>query len=304
MIKIKNLSKTYKSGTTANKNISLKISQGDIIGVVGANGAGKTTLVRQIVGLSRPTTGEITIDNYSHNEGRKHLTSRIAFANQNATLLDAQTVYEVIYYAGVFRGLKATIASKQANELVEYFKLCDYKGCRLMHLSGGQRKLTMLSAAFVGHYPIIVLDEPTNDLDPINRVQLWNLIKLYNSTYGTTFVIVSHNLTELETIVNKVVIMHNGFVKDFDDLQVLKGKYNEGYQISIKCEYEDFEAISNSINVPFKILSQNEIVLESDDDDWLDIANNILPMISAFNIEIRIYRSTLLDIYQKTHEGN
>jgi len=302
MIKISDIYKVYKNGTIANRNLSFNISSGEILGIIGSNGAGKTTLVRQIVGLSRPTSGKIEIDDINFINRRKDYMHCIAFSNQNVVLLEAQTAFEVVYFAGIFRGLNRKDSKHQTDELLEYFGINTERGKRLANLSGGQKKLVLLAAAFVGHCPIIVLDEPTNDLDPINRSRLWDIVRCYNDRLKVTFIIVSHNLSELENVARKVIIMRGGSIVDQGDLQMLKGKYNSGYQISLKCKYEDLHKLLQNINFPYEIENQNEVIVRIEEDDLLHVSQNMLPMVQKFGVELKIFRASLMDIYQTIQE--
>jgi ABC-2 type transport system ATP-binding protein len=147
--------------------------------------------MRMIAGLSRPTSGEIMIGQLKPNSTREQTTRLISFFNQRDMLLQSQTVFEVVSFTGIYRGLTSRESRAQTAILLEHFGLTNLSKQLLDHVSGGEAKLTMLAAAFVGRSPIIILDEPTNDLDPMNRWQLWNLVQEYHEKYNTTFLIVS-----------------------------------------------------------------------------------------------------------------
>ena len=302
MINVLNITKIYKDGTLANNSINLHVPKSDIVGLIGPNGAGKTTLIRQIVGLLKPTSGEIFIDGQLQNRGRKETSKHIAFFNQKTAMLEAHTAFEVIYYTGVYRGLGKADAQNQANELIEYFGLSSDIKKRLNCLSGGQTKLVMLAATFIGNYPLVILDEPTNDLDPLNRNRLWTLVNRFNHEYNSTFIIASHNLSELETVARTIAIIKDGKIVDYDDIQSLKKKYSNGYQIAVQCEFNEIESLVGKITYPYSIENNNEIFITANEENLSEIAQNILLIIREFNAEMKIYHTTLSNIYQTVQE--
>lgn len=302
MIHISNISKRFKTGTLANDQISMHIAKGEILGIIGPNGAGKTTFVRQLVGLSKPTEGEIKIADLPANARREDTAQLISFFNQKTALLDAHTVYEVIFFAGVYRGLSKVEAHQETEWLLKYFHLNQDQKKRMRYLSGGQKKIVMLAAAFVGKMPIIVLDEPTNDLDPINRSRLWQLIKQYNEE-GTTFIVVSHNISELESVVRKVAIMKGAKIADYGDIQHLKAKYNQGYRISIRSEYDLLKTIIKELNRDYRIEEQNNIIIEVGEDELSETMQDMMELVKKHRIELKLYQNTLSDVYQITQKG-
>jgi ABC-2 type transport system ATP-binding protein len=304
MIIIDGLRKEYKDGTVANKDISLTIDTSDIVGLIGANGAGKTTLVRQIVGLAKPTCGTITIDCLAANARREDIAHLVSFFNQKTILLEALTAFEVVAFTGVYRGMKKRDAYQKANDLLEYFGM---EGClknRLSHMSGGQVKLVMIAAAFIGAMPIIVLDEPTNDLDPINRHKLWKLVRQYNQDYKTTFIVVSHNLAELETIARTIVVMKNGTVVEQGLLLELKEKYSGGYRVIIKCDYGQVETISSAIPYKYTICNDSEIVIQVAENDLPSIIAECMQIVAMYGAEMHISHESLSEVYEIIQGGS
>ncbi|ERJ83259.1 ABC transporter, ATP-binding protein [Peptostreptococcaceae bacterium oral taxon 113 str. W5053] len=303
MIKINTLNKTYKNGTKANIDINFSVSKGDILGLIGPNGSGKTTLVRQIVGLTKPTSGDIMVAGMSVLNSRNKIKEKIAFFNQKSAMLEAHTVFEVIYFTGIYRGLSRHEAVEQCDKLIEYFGLKSQLNQRLTNLSGGQIKLVMLASTFIGISDLIILDEPTNDLDPVNRYKLWEIIKKYNREYNTTFLIVSHNLIELELIARTIAIMKDGKIIDHGDIQSLKSRYNSGYRIRIRCEYEYVDDLTKELSIERMKKNQNEVTLDLTEEELEKLVNYILPIVTKYNADVNIYRMSLNNIYQIIQEG-
>jgi len=167
---IQDLTKRYGTqGVLANDAISLEVRQGEMLGVFGPNGAGKTTLVRQMTGLLRPTSGRIELLGQDVVRHPGAVPRHVSFYGQRAPILRNHTVAEVLVYAGVLRGLSVSKAHRQAQALLERFELLSIAKRRLAQLSGGQVRPPTLLSAFMGELRGVVLDEPTNELDPVNR---------------------------------------------------------------------------------------------------------------------------------------
>ncbi|GAO74286.1 ABC transporter ATP-binding protein [Meiothermus ruber] len=207
---IRKLTKRYGArGVLANDAISLDIRQGEILGVFGPNGAGKTTLVRQITGLLRPTSGQIELLGQDVVRYPGAVPRYVSFYGQRAPILRNYTVAEVLVYAGVLRGLPVLKAHQQAQALLERFDLLPIAKRRLAQLSGGQVRLPTLLSAFMGKLRGVVLDEPTNELDPANRQRLWQFLEELRNQ-GVTVVLTSHNLAEAERYVERVAFINHG----------------------------------------------------------------------------------------------
>lgn len=300
MLEIKNLCKTYRRNQTkANIDINATIQEGDLVGLIGPNGSGKTTLVRQIVGLSKPTSGSIWLDGKLISDKGNKPSADIAFFNQKYMLLESHTAFEVVYFTGVYRGLSKAESQKQADYLIKYFDLEGSKDKTLWYMSGGQIKLVMLAAAFVGRSRYIILDEPTNDLDPENRERLWELIQVFNREHHTTFIIVSHNLAELESVVRTVLILKEGRVFDSGGIQEIKSKYSQHYKLVIR--YESKGSAGNPEQLQkdgyalepgqfSKLVAKGQVLME---------AQRILPLVLEMNGELNVYRTSLVEIFKQ-----
>ncbi|MEW6308719.1 MAG: ABC transporter ATP-binding protein [Bacillota bacterium] len=208
---IDGLTKTYrKAKVPANNGISLRVPQGEILGILGPNGAGKTTLVRQMVGLLRPTSGSVRL--FGHDVlNRPHLVpDMVAYFSQRVASFGSFSFREVLLQAGVLRGMTLGEARRAAGGLIDRFLCGEFAGRYLLHLSGGERRLALLLSTFMSRRAVLVLDEPTNDLDPHRRHLLWAYLFEENRNEGTTVVLVTHNISEAQTVVDRVVIMDGG----------------------------------------------------------------------------------------------
>ncbi|MEU0545073.1 ABC transporter ATP-binding protein [Nocardia sp. NPDC005978] len=209
--RITDLVKVYATHSApAVDNISLDIRSGEIFGILGDNGAGKSTLVRQMVGLLRPSSGDIELFGKSVARDSEQVSRFVGYMPQNSLALNRLTVSEAIYFSAHLRGMSRREAMFERDEMIETWKLSSLRNRSSVHLSGGQRRLLQLAVATAGQCPVLVLDEPTNDLDPINRRHVWDVLHRLNADRGTTVIFITHDAIEAERIVQRVAIMMAG----------------------------------------------------------------------------------------------
>jgi len=209
--KIDGLSKTYKNGNVpANIDLNLEIRPGEIFGIFGPNGAGKTTLVRQMAGLIKPSSGSILLNGIDVVRHPAQIPYYVSYFAQAPWILWSLKVWETIYFTGIFRGMAKKEARRQTDRLLADFGLEDIRNRLMETLSGGQSKLLGLAAALIGDRPVLILDEPTNELDPINRLKVWELLARLCRDLHRTVVLVTHNVLEAEQVVDRVIMVDGG----------------------------------------------------------------------------------------------
>ncbi|MFJ1702344.1 ABC transporter ATP-binding protein [Kitasatospora sp. NPDC088346] len=219
---VRDLAKSYRSGARgrgarpdeirANDGIDLTVRRGEIFGLLGPNGAGKSTLVRQLTGLLRPDRGSIDIlghDVVRHPERAPRL---LAYLGQESTALDELTVALAAETTGRLRGLRRSEARAESVAVLAELGLEPLAGRPLAKLSGGQRRLACFAAALVGERPLLVLDEPTTGMDPVARRAVWSAVERRRAERGTTVVLVTHNVLEAETVLDRVAVIDDGRV--------------------------------------------------------------------------------------------
>ncbi|MGB1253478.1 MAG: ABC transporter ATP-binding protein, partial [Candidatus Promineifilaceae bacterium] len=200
IFRIRNLTKQYaRSGYYANRNITLDIAQGEIFGLLGANGAGKSTLVKQMVNLLSPSEGEIVFMDGRVNSAEMLLY--IGYMPQKAQALNTLTIDEALYFTAHLRGMSVNDAKNERDRLVALWQLDAFRQQNSQSLSGGQRRLMRLAVAMAGDPLVLILDEPTNDLDPERRKLVWDILRDVNQTKNTTVIFITHDALEAEKII-------------------------------------------------------------------------------------------------------
>ncbi|CAM3176677.1 ABC transporter ATP-binding protein [Paenibacillus lupini] len=222
LIEIDQVNKVYKKGKKqANIDISFSIREGEILGLLGPNGAGKSTLIKQIVGLLAPTSGEVRYKGTNVLKQAKKVASEFGYYAQEPHALGALTAKEALLFTGILRGLAKKEAEKQTMGLLERFSMADLAGRPLKKLSGGQKRMIGIGTTIIGDSRVLVLDEPTNELDPLNRRLVWDIIVEQNRK-GATIILVTHNVLEAERVVDRVAFINHARLLEIDSVPHLK----------------------------------------------------------------------------------
>lgn len=216
-IEVKNLNKTFEAkGNTVHalKDINISIDKADIYGIIGMSGAGKSTLVRCLNYLERPTAGDVEIDGKalgSLNEKQLREERRnIAMIFQHFNLLMQKNVLSNVCFPLKLKKIGKKEAEKKAYELLETVGLKDKAKAYPAQLSGGQKQRVAIARALASNPQILLCDEATSALDPQTTESILELLKEINKKYGITIVIITHQMSVIQEICNKVAIVENG----------------------------------------------------------------------------------------------
>ncbi len=208
---IQNLVKRYPGQTqAANDHITLQIEEGEIFGILGENGAGKSTLVRQMVNLVHPTSGSIALFGQDIARQPHSVTLNVGFMPQDGRALNQLSVGEALYFTAHLRGRSRADARVERDFLLQLWQIESLRDKHTPRLSVGQKRLLQIAVAMAGSPPVLILDEPTNELDPQRRVQVWEVLRQLNRQTGTTIIFITHNAIEAEKIIQRVGIMREG----------------------------------------------------------------------------------------------
>ena len=217
LIELNQLTKTFKGKTQtvdALKDINLQIEQGDIFGIIGMSGAGKSTLVRCINFLERPTSGSVVIDgkdlaSLTPKELRQ-LRQQVSMIFQHFNLLSQRDVRGNIAFAMEIAGMKRPQIEKRIDELLEIVGLTDRQHNYPSQLSGGQQQRVAIARALATNPKIILCDEATSALDPTTTTSILNLLREINRKMGITIVIITHEMSVVESTCTHVAIIDDG----------------------------------------------------------------------------------------------
>ncbi|MBQ7938842.1 MAG: ATP-binding cassette domain-containing protein [Clostridia bacterium] len=228
MIEIRNLSKSFSTAdgvVDALRDVSLTIRDGDIYGIIGMSGAGKSTLVRCINMLERPTDGSVVINNQdvgklSPSELRKVRRS-VSMIFQGFNLLMQRTCLKNICFPMELAGVKKADAVKRAKELLEIVGLPNKANAYPAQLSGGQKQRIAIARALASNPKVLLCDEATSALDPQTTHSILELIREINEKTGITVVIITHQMSVVEEICNRVAILDDGRVAEEGEVSAI-----------------------------------------------------------------------------------
>lgn len=259
MIEIKNLSKTFKTadGTVdALKDISLTVNDGDIYGIIGMSGAGKSTLVRCINMLERPTDGNVIIDGVDIGSlsaaKLREVRRNVTMIFQSFNLLMQRTCLDNVCFPLELAGVNKVKAKQRALELLETVGLPDKAKAYPSRLSGGQQQRVAIARALATDPKILLCDEATSALDPKTTESILDLIKEINQKLGITVIIITHQMSVVEKVCNKVAILDNGSIAE-------EGSVNDVFTMPKSAAAKRLVFSSNPDNNVPSHLSQNSV---------------------------------------------
>lgn len=219
MIEIQHLTKTFETSdgkVDALDDVSLKIDDGEIYGIIGMSGAGKSTLVRCINMLERPTTGKVIIDGVDigelSNAELRNERRKITMIFQGFNLLMQRTCLKNVRFPMELAGIKKSEANSRAKELLEIVGLGDKLKSYPVQLSGGQQQRVAIARALATHPQILLCDEATSALDPQTTQSILSLIRDIHDKLGITVIVITHQMSVVEQICTKVAILNKGKV--------------------------------------------------------------------------------------------
>jgi ABC-type multidrug transport system ATPase subunit len=230
---VRELTKRYPGGTLANDALSLRVERGEVFGLLGPNGAGKTTLVLQVLGLLKPTSGAIEvegIDVLAHPERVKRVSG---YMPQARVAMRGLEVWRALHVTGRLRGLDDAAARGQAAALIGRLGLDEHRNTFLDRLSGGLTRVAAFAMALIGRPRLVVLDEPTNELDPLRRRAVWDALRELGRAGDTTCLLVTHNVLEAEGAVDRVAIVDRGRVVALGTPGELKARLGDEVRLEV-----------------------------------------------------------------------
>lgn len=221
MLEIKNLTK-YFGIKKAVDNVSFKVEEGHILGVLGKNGAGKSTIFRMILNILEPDEGEVL---YNGQKIDNSVSDRIGYLPEVGSLIDSYTVYEQCVYYGKMKSMKTEDIKNNMFELLEQFGIVEYANMKIKELSKGNKQKIQFIISLLHNPDLIILDEPFSGLDPVS-VEYFKRIILQLKDQGKTIVFSSHIMSQVEMLCEDVLIINDGKVVLDCNLEEIKQEYS------------------------------------------------------------------------------
>lgn len=243
MIRVENVSKSF-GDFQALDNTTLHVKKGAVYGLVGPNGAGKSTLIRHITGIYRPDCGQILVAGEPVYENPQAKGKIAYIPDDQFYYLQADTMEMERFYKGIYKNFNEKLFKK----LRDFFPTIDTKRS-IRRLSKGMQKQVAFWLAICTMPELMILDEPVDGLDPVMRRQIWSIILSEAAGRGTTILVSSHNLRELEDVCDHVGFMHHGKImleQSLSDLQGNISKIQVAFQEGMPSLPKEFEILHMS----------------------------------------------------------
>lgn len=222
MIQVKDLCKTFSSGTKAIDHLSLEVREGEILALLGPNGAGKTTTIRVLSTLSGFDEGEVIVAGHNVDIAPDQVRSSIGLVAQQTGVDYFLSGRENLLVQGQMYRMKKADIEQRIDELAKYFDLEQALDNQIMTYSGGMRRKLDIATALIHKPKLLFLDEPTLGLDIKSRQSLWQYIRKLNREDGLTILLTTHYLEEADKLSNRVAIIHQGKIQVIDSPDALK----------------------------------------------------------------------------------
>lgn len=272
-ITIKNLTKTYTTGTQALKGVDLEVKLGDFFALLGANGAGKTTIIGILTGLVNKTSGTVKIHDIDIDHHLDEAKQLIGVVPQEFNFNIFEKVIDIVVTQAGYFGVPRSIALKEAEHLLKALDLWKKKDQPSRTLSGGMKRRLMIARALVHRPKLLILDEPTAGVDVELRHGMWEYLRDLNRK-GTTILLTTHYLEEAEQLCKNVAIIKEGeIVKSGSVKDLLSSLEKNTYVVTVN------KVIDNHTIQDFDLKIVDENTLEID----LGLNQNISEMITLLN---------------------
>jgi len=231
LIRVKNLSRFYGDYGAVN-NISFDLATGDILGFLGPNGAGKSTTMQMLTGNLAPSEGEIQINGYDLLEKPKAAKTSLGYLPEVPPLYQEMTVYEFLYYCSKLHRIVKNRRKHCIETAMQHCGLEDVSQRLIRNLSKGYQQRTGIAQAILHSPPVIILDEPTVGLDPIQIMEIRNLIKQLGKNHG--IILCTHILPEVQAVCTRVQIMNRGQLVYEADTASFQQSVTDWFEISLQ----------------------------------------------------------------------
>ena len=244
MIKIEHMSKSY-GPYPAVIDISFEVLRGEIVGFLGPNGAGKTTTMRVVTGFTPPTEGVVTVSGYDVVSHSLDVRRHIGYLPETVPLYLDMTVTDYLKYMGEIRGMNSSWVKERLPLVIDMVKLGEYRDTLVGRLSKGYRQRTGIAQAILHEPDVLIMDEPTIGIDPIQVVETRQLISDLGREH--TLLLSSHILPEVSAICSRVLVINAGRIVAADDPDQLSDKLQHAERIEVSVRGVDAPAFISAM---------------------------------------------------------
>lgn len=310
VFKITNLTKVFGKHVVLD-DVNFDIRTGEVFGIIGSSGSGKTTLLNNLIGFQRPELGDILFREEHLLEFKEEdafvsvyrkpfdLKRIIGFAAQTPSYYEELTPVENLEYFGALHNLSADALQTNITTLLSLMEIEEFKHVPAKNLSGGMGRRLDIACALIHDPRVLILDEPTSDLDPVLRNHIWKLIQKINKK-GTTVILASHHLREIEVLCDRIVILKEGKVLEIGTTDELKDKISKNEEIHLESfpgNYEELAKITSPDISKIKNKKEELVVYTQKPEQVLKVLLNRMENLKEKIIDIRVNKPSLDDVF-------
>jgi ABC-2 type transport system ATP-binding protein len=261
LISVNNLTRHYGDFCAVN-NISFELSAGDILGFLGPNGAGKSSTMQMLSGNLAPTLGEIKINGIDLLENPKAAKTALGYLPENPPLYGEMTVTEYLTFCASIHRIKKSQLSKVCDSAIERCGLTDVQHRLIRNLSKGYQQRVGIAQAILHSPPVIILDEPTVGLDPIQILEIRKLMKQLGENHG--IILCTHILPEVQAVCNRVQIINHGKLVYSADMTTLLSTQSSSFEFTLSSDIKCDQLEQHDIFKTIEKLGEHSFIVESD----------------------------------------
>lgn len=319
IITVKNLSKTFETKAkhgqkqlfTAVDNVSFEVNKGEIIGFIGPNGAGKSTTIKMMTGILFPSDGDIEVCGYNPWKQRKQMAYHVAtMFGQKSSLLSHLPVIESYRLLGAIYDIDQKTLEERIEEISTFFDIKDLLDKKTSSLSLGQRMICEVAAVTLHRPDVIFFDEPTIGLDIVVKKKVRKMIRTLNEKYGTTIFITSHDISDIERLCTRIILINHGKVMLDSPLEDIKHGFLTKKKIQVTYDEQlDENLVTSSFNSNLVKVSLGDKMQLEFDETLISVGEIIeqvmkLGKVQDLNISNTSLENVIYDIYTSTKGEN
>ncbi len=298
-IQIVNVTKEFGKNVILDK-VSLDIPARKIYGIIGESGSGKTTLLKTIIGYWKPDDGEVLYEGRSLEKDMKFIKQIVGFATQDNCVYPKLTVRENLEYFGSMSNVPSNTLERNTDKILELVELKNAENKLAEELSGGMMRRLDIACALIHNPKILILDEPTQDLDPLLRKDIMNLIRKINEN-DTTIILTSHLLEETDQLCDEVAIIHEGRVLEAGTPEQLKNNYSKNEEIHLITRERKYKTIMSKLKdsgIKGSSVEGNSLIIYSDNAE--KTLYHVLRAVDEVDklIEVDLKKPTLTEVFE------
>ena len=314
LLVVKGLRKQF-DGRSVLSDVSFNVYPGDIFGIIGISGSGKTTLLQLLVGFLQSDSGDIlynqgssssltNIPSYcSFNDCSELIQRRIGFAAQHPSFYEELTVTENLSYFGSLYNIPEDKLQENVRNAITLLGLQNEALTLAGELSGGMQKRLDIAIALVHNPRLLLLDEPTADLDIVNRRMIWKLLKTINE-HGTTIIISSHFLDEIEQLCSMIAVLHQHRILEQGKAEDLRRLLTVNKEVHLDLKSKNYGMIRKALakqGLPGALVDERDGMLVAQSPQAEQLLQSILHLVEQYHeevIDIYVHQPSLNDIFE------